>query len=147
MAKVLRRLALLALVALLCATPGVRAQSVTASQTVTASSTAAVTLTGTSGLTFCRGVLEGGNVRMTLDGTTSSATVGRPVYAGERILLNNAQDVQHFSVFATSTATTTISMQCGGGTVAAVSVIETPTINTALPLCNPITRAAGNCRG
>lgn len=141
---VLRLAALLLGLAGLSGTLG--AQSVTSSQTLTLNATTASTLTGISGATFCRGVVEGGNIRMALDGGTASATVGRPVLVGERIQLNNAPDVTHFSVIATSTTTTTIAMYCGAGTVPAISVIESPPTNTALPLCNALTRPAGNCR-
>jgi hypothetical protein len=121
------------------------AQSVTASQILTIPTTA-TGLTGVAGSTFCRGLLEGGNIRMALDGGTATATVGRPVYVGERIHLNNAQDVARFSAIATTTTPTTIAMYCGSGTTPTISEIITPTVNTALPLCNGLTRPAGNCR-
>lgn len=142
------RLALLGLLAVLalCAGPHARAQSVSASQVLTISATTASTLTGISGASFCRGVLEGGNIRLALDGSTASATVGRPVLVGERVHLNNPQDIGHFSAFALTPTTTTIAMYCGSGTAPAISVIESPPTSTALPLCNALTRPAGNCR-
>lgn len=124
----------------------VRAQSVSASAQLTITSATAVSLTGVSGSSFCRGLVEGSAIRLALDGGTATATVGRPVYTGERIFLNNAPDVAQFSAISMTSTNATISMYCGKGNVPAVSTIEPSLTNTALPLCNALTRPAGNCR-
>lgn len=121
------------------------AQSTSYIQALTISGTAASRLTATAGLTFCRGVVEGGNIRMALDGSTVTASTGRPVLAGERLLLNNGPDITNLSVIATS-APASISMSCGAGTSPAISVVESPPNNYALPVCNALTRLTGNCR-
>lgn len=126
--------------------PRVGAQSVTSSQSLTITSTAATGLTGVSGSTFCRGVLEGSAIRLALDGGTATGTVGRPVYIGQEIRLGNGADIARFSAISISSSSATLNLYCGAGTTAAVSDIVSPPTNTALPLCNALTRPAGNCR-
>lgn len=126
--------------------PHVAAQSVSASQSLTIASTAATGLTGLAGSTFCRGVLEGSSIRLALDGGAATATVGRPVYIGQEILLGNIPDIQRFSAISITSTSATLNLYCGTGTPATVTTIVSPPTNNALPLCNALTRPSGNCR-
>lgn len=121
------------------------AQSVTAGQLLSIPTTA-VGLTGVAGATFCRGILEGGNARMALDGSTPTALAGRPIFPGDRLRLNNADDITRFKVIAISPNAAKISMSCGSGTPAGISEIDSPPTNSNLPVCNALTRPGGNCR-
>lgn len=138
------RLLILAGLTLCLAQPG-STQNVTTSELMPVTSTAGG-LTNRTGLTFCRGILEGGAIRLALDGSTPTSTLGRPLTVGDRLFVNNTQDILNFKAIATTTSITTIWMYCGSGTPPSVSVIESPPTSSSLPLCNALTRSAGNCR-
>jgi len=108
----------------------------------------AAKLTNTTGLTLCRGTLEGAPARVTMDGTTPTITVGQPMNTGDQIKVKNAGDIQRLQMIATTGVTATLNLLCSGGTTPDVSeIIPAPNGPTGfLPPCNPLTRPYGNCR-
>lgn len=110
-----------------------RAQGVSYTEQLTVTSTAASLSVGTTALTFCRGTVETAAQRMTIDGSTPTASTGQPLNVGDQILLNNREDIRNFKVIAMTTASGVLNMRCGSGTPAGLSIVQPASISVGVP--------------
>lgn len=120
--RVRRLLALVLLCLGVCATH-LEAQGTSFYQQLTVASTS-VGLTGATGMTFCRGMLETTPIRIALNGSTPTATVGQPVNVGDEVLLNTANDITNFRAISTTGQSGLLSLSCGSGTTPAPSFVR-----------------------
>lgn len=118
-----RRLLVLVVLGLgVCATH-LEAQGTSFYQQLSVASTS-VGLTGATGMTFCRGMLETTPIRIAMNGSAPTATVGQPVNVGDEVLLNTANDITNFRAISTTGQAGLLSLSCGGGTNPAPSFIR-----------------------
>lgn len=96
-----------------------RAQQFTAGYqqlTITATAAGLTGLAGMSPVNRCSGTLETAPIRVRWDGTPPTSTVGQLVNVGDKVFLNNLDDIQNFLAIRTTTTSGVLNMNCETGT-------------------------------
>ena len=83
-----------------------------AHETLTVADTAVGLTSATySDATRAEMTLETAQIRVWLDGTAPTATVGMPIYVGDPIVLNSAAQIANFKAIRTNSTSGTLSIQ------------------------------------